>query len=152
MLGLKLNHVSKRGHWMLCNWSLSSHNKTNTTVKHLVLVAVNPKIQMFLISSCSCLCSIHWSQVLSREWRCSWSSADRRCSNYIWVIDNFIVYEGATYIRGFTVYACSICIIRCLHNALNYLPNPHKRHYIARPCGRVMGCLLWVKSLIYILP
>ena len=28
--------------------------------------------------------------VTSREWRCSWSSADRRCSNYIWVIDNFI--------------------------------------------------------------
>ena len=34
---------------------------------------------MFLISSCSCLCSIHWNQVLSRKWRCS-------CSNYIWVI------------------------------------------------------------------
>ena len=30
--------------------------------------------------------------VLSREWRCSWSSADRRCSNYIWVVDNFIAY------------------------------------------------------------
>ena len=41
---------------------------------------------MFLVSSCSCLCPIHWSQVLSREWRCSWSSADRRCSNYIWMI------------------------------------------------------------------
>ena len=27
-----------------------------------------------------------------REWRCSWSSADRRCSNYIWVIDNSIAY------------------------------------------------------------
>ena len=26
------------------------------------------------------------------EWRCSWSSADRRCSNYIWVINNFIAY------------------------------------------------------------
>ena len=25
---------------------------------------------------------------LSWEWRCSWSSADRRCSNYIWVINN----------------------------------------------------------------
>ena len=24
-----------------------------------------------------------------REWRCSWSSADRRCSNYIWVIGEF---------------------------------------------------------------
>ena len=41
--------------------------------------------------------------MLSREWRCSWSSADRRCSNYIWVIDNFIAYLGASYIRGFTV-------------------------------------------------
>ena len=34
-----------------------------------------------------------------REWRCSWSSADRRCSNYIWVINNFIAYQGASYIR-----------------------------------------------------
>ena len=57
---------------------------------------------MFLVSSCSCLRSIHWSQVLSWEWRCSWSSANRRCSNYIWVINNFIAYQGATYIRGFT--------------------------------------------------
>ena len=38
---------------------------------------------MFLVSSCSGLCPIHWSQVLSWEWRCSWSSANRRCSNYI---------------------------------------------------------------------
>ena len=47
---------------------------------------------LILLSSCSCLCPIHWSQVLSREWRCSWSSANRRCSNYIWVINNFIAY------------------------------------------------------------
>ena len=31
---------------------------------------------MFLFSSCSCLCQIHCKQILSREWRCSWSSAD----------------------------------------------------------------------------
>ena len=49
------------------------------------------------------LCPIHWSQVLSWEWRCSWSSADRHCSNYIWVINNFIAYWGASYIRDFTV-------------------------------------------------
>ena len=41
-------------------------------------------------SSCSCLCPIHWSQLLREEWRCSWSSSDRRCSNYIWVMNNFI--------------------------------------------------------------
>ena len=62
---------------------------------------------MFLVSSCSCLRSIHWSHVLSWEWRCSWSSADRRCSNYIWVINKFIAYKGATYIRGFTVVSIS---------------------------------------------
>ena len=48
--------------------------------------------KMFLISSCSCLCLIHGSQVLSREWRCSWSSANRHCSNYIWVIKNFTAH------------------------------------------------------------
>ena len=58
---------------------------------------------MILVSCCRCLCPINWSQVLSRSWRCSWSSADRRCSNYIWVIDKFIAYEGASYIRDLTV-------------------------------------------------
>ena len=50
--------------------------------------------------SCGCLCRIPWSQLLSREWRCSWSSADRRRSNYIWVIENFIAYSSVSYIRG----------------------------------------------------
>ena len=51
---------------------------------------------MFLVWSCSCHCPIHWSQVFSREWRCSSSSADRRCSNYIWVINSFITYQDVT--------------------------------------------------------
>ena len=46
----------------------------------------------FLVLARSCLCAIYWSQVLSGEWRCSWSSADRRCSNNIWVINNLIAY------------------------------------------------------------
>ena len=62
---------------------------------------------MFLISSCSCLCPIYWSQALSQEWRCGWSNADRRCSNYIWVINNFISYQGAAYNRGLTVHVFS---------------------------------------------
>ena len=45
---------------------------------------------------------------VSREWRCSWSSADRRCSNYIGMINNFIAYKAATYIRGLTVIR-SVC-------------------------------------------
>ena len=50
----------------------------------------NPYTYMFLVSSYRCLCLIHWSHVLNGEWRCCWSSADRRCSNYIWVIDDLI--------------------------------------------------------------
>ena len=65
---------------------------------------------MILVSFCSCLCPIHWNHVLSWEWRCSWSSADRRCSNYIWVINNYIAYYGAPYSRGLTVsYTESLC-------------------------------------------
>ena len=59
---------------------------------------------MILASSCSCRCPIHWSQVLSREWRCSWSSTDRQSSNYIRMINNFIGYWSVTYIRGLTVH------------------------------------------------
>ena len=53
--------------------------------------------------------------MLSREWRYSWSSADRRCSNYIWVMDNFIAYWGSSYIRDFTVYIFFILLIIHTH-------------------------------------
>ena len=39
------------------------------------------QIMKLLYSSCSCLCSIQWGQVLSREWRCCWSCADRSLLN-----------------------------------------------------------------------
>ena len=71
---------------------------------NMISNATNPNTSMLLVSSCSRLCPIHWSQALSRKWRCSWSSADGRCSNYIWVINTFIAYCGATYIRGLTVH------------------------------------------------
>ena len=60
---------------------------------------------MFLVSSCSCLCPIHGSHVVSREWRCSWSNGDRRCSKHIWVItillpsNVWLVLEVWRYIR-----------------------------------------------------
>ena len=67
---------------------------------HLNPTWTNANLLLIGPSSCSCLCPIHWSQVLNQEWRCSWSSANRRCSDYIWVIKNFIAFPGATYITG----------------------------------------------------
>ena len=68
---------------------------------------------MIVVSSCSCLL-IHWSQQLSWEWRCSWSSADRRCSNYIWLINNSIANSGASYIRGLTLGVLGRCSVTLL--------------------------------------
>ena len=89
---------------------------------------------MFLVSSCCCLCPIHWSQVLSWEWRCSWSSADRRCSNYIWVTNNFIAYKGVSYIRDFTVFIKRGCwnwnsskILTCIIGIYWFISNPIKK-------------------------
>ena len=73
------------------------------TVKPVIQEAPNSRTWMSLVWSCSCLCPIHRSQVLSREQRWSWSSADRRCSNYIWVINNFFTHKGASYITDIKV-------------------------------------------------
>ena len=36
---------------------------------------------------------VAFAQSIDARWRCSWSSADRWCSNYIHVINNFIPWE-----------------------------------------------------------
>ena len=40
----------------------------------------------------------------------------------------------------------------CRHNTVDFLQNPHKIHPIAHSLGRVMGCLLCARTLIYIWP
>ena len=42
---------------------------------------------------------------------------------------------------GVTTTISSVTV-RCHYNALNFLPNLHKRHLIARPLVRDMGCFL----------
>ena len=56
--------------------------------KHVLSFKCNDFFKMAYLKAISSSATL--SQILSREWRCSWSSADRRCSNHIWVIDNFI--------------------------------------------------------------
>ena len=89
-----------------------SYSKTSN-ISH-----TNSQTYMIPVSSCNCLCPIHWNQVLNRERRCGWSSADRQCSNYIWVINKFAAYQGAKYTRGLAV----IWIFTKNHRA--YVDNP----------------------------
>ena len=104
---------------------------------------------MFLVSSCSCL--IHGSQVFSREWRCSWSSAYWRCSNYIWVINKCIAYWDATYIRGLKV--CGEALIAVLNLFLHLISDTiydiewgkllqsAKMKYHENPLGETTKCI-----------
>ena len=41
--------------------------------------------------------------------------------------------------------------VRCRYNAVNFITNIHKRHPMARPLGRGMGCPLWIQHLIDIM-
>ena len=40
----------------------------------------------------------------------------------------------------------------CPYNTVNFLQNPHKRHSIAHRWGWNLGFLLWVQTLVYVLP
>ena len=77
---------------LLFHVNRASHSWVTTFSYRKISNIRRPKSQDSNVSPLSLQFSIHWSQVLSGEWRCSWSSADRRCSNYIWVINNLIAY------------------------------------------------------------
>ena len=94
-------------------------------MKSLIWGAPNPKTYMFLVSPCSRLC-----QVLSREWRCSW----QRLSALLQLLlsdQKVYAYQGACYIRGFTVPPN--ILFHC-HLSPNHLA------WIAPPWMRPMGC------------
>ena len=70
---------------------------------------------------------------------------------YIYVFDLSLKYVWDWHFKG--SYICVyIYTVWCCYNTVKFLQNIHKRHPIARPLGRGMGCILWVQTLIDILP
>ena len=124
----KTNTVSIREHSSDRDQYSCTLSGTRQTYRQISNIRhTNPQTYMLLIPSCSCLSSIHWSQVLSREWRCSWSSADRRCSNYIWVINNFIACYDVSHFRALMVLQSSIFkIFTCFRTNLRCYLFPNK--------------------------
>ena len=109
---------------------------------------------MFLISSCSCFYPIHRSQLLSWEWRCNWSSADRRCSNYISVMNNFIAYKGVPYIRDLIGVVSIKTIheklwIKSIFNKVNFFVTLNLSNWMAPGLGRVHKS--WVRVRVWVL-
>ena len=67
-------------------------------------------------------------------------------------------YSNRSDILSYTFYATlhTWCIlyhgattVETLYNTINFCWSTHKRHSIARPKGRGMGCLLWVQRATY---
>ena len=98
--------------------------------------------------------------MLNGEWRCSWSSADRRCSDYIWMINNLIFNQIGSYIRDLMVITTSclfqypirwrhkidvynsliaLQFVRCLSNHFAELPAQFQgtifKHFNIQSCG-----------------
>ena len=71
---------------------------------------------MILASSCCSLCSSHWSQVSSRKWRCSWSSAYRRCFRWmpLDLTDKSTLVQVMAWCRQATTHYLSQCWTRSL--------------------------------------
>ena len=81
---------------------------------------------------------------LSWEWRCSWSSADRRCSNYICVINSLITYSGAAYIRDLTVlvsFRIALLYSTIIYPQFSMLTHWHWGNHMS-PLIQVMTCCL----------
>ena len=47
------------------------------------------------------------------------------------------------------VWQTQVGTVETLYNTINFCWSTHKRHSIARPKGRGMGCLLWVQRATY---
>ena len=78
----KISFIFPRGQWVnlfhlaCCQqpWGqsggkLGSSQSAQCTVIYLISDTLNPQTSMIIVLFCSCLCPIHWSQVLSQEWR-----------------------------------------------------------------------------------
>ena len=74
---------------------------------------------------------------------------DRRCSNYIWVVNNFIAYEGTAYIRGLSVARTTYLHILCIEiSGCAY--GPHREHVIRKHSNQDEGIVVSV-LLLYLL-
>ena len=71
--------------------------------------------------------------------------SEQKCAHFCseWSIVGYGISTGEIGLLPSTVWCCC---------SVNFLPNPHKIHPIARPSGRAMGCILRVLTVIYTLP
>ena len=84
--------------------------------------ALNAKYYMVTVSSCTSHCPIHCSQLLSREWRCCWSSADRQniCHDCSQKLKHSLWYGSL----GITVYWClSELVLNCFNAEFRFVPS-----------------------------
>ena len=94
------------------------------------------------------------------KWECSFFESESElqrqwirsnANTEIFFLKKYPVNNGLI-TRGIFVNMYLPFTVQCPYNAVDFLQNHHKRLPIARLLRRAMGCLLWVKTYIHILP
>ena len=90
---------------------------------------------MFLVSSCSYHCLNQWSQVFRQKWRypTGWSSADRPCSNYIWVINNLLPTKVRLILHVWWYFSTQLADVSHLYEEWNAVESPDDGAVVCLP-------------------
>ena len=76
-------------------------------------------------------------------------STGTKSANELQRRDHMAGYQDSSPSNGGQVMGYFKSTVETLYNTINFCSSTHKRHSIARPKGRGMGCLLWVQRAIY---
>ena len=85
---------------------------------------------------------------LNKELICQWLET----SWHSWDVTGMLliaIYIGILLLTCLTLIPTLLGTVETLYNTINFCWSTHKRHSIARPKGRGMGCLLWVQRSTY---
>ena len=73
----------------------------------------------------------------------------REMPSYFYEFDWRVYSKMGLYVWELRANSGTLVTAETLYNTINFCWSTHKRHSIARPKGRGMGCLLWVQRATY---
>ena len=74
------------------------------------------------------------------------------CDSGVYATGTYIYTYKFTWTYEYMYIQSAAAVVQCHYKMISFLTNHHNRYPIACLWGRGMGCVLWVKTQIYVLP